>query len=47
MELVRMTGFCQIFDISGRKSEPEVENVMFDVQLMIIWGLILFINLFI
>ena len=31
-----MTGFCRFFDISGRKSEPEVENVMFDVQLMII-----------
>ena len=34
MELVViMTGFCRFFDISGRKLEPEVEHVMFEVQL--------------
>ena len=31
--VVIMTGFRQFFDISGRKSEPEVEREMFDVQL--------------
>ena len=30
--VVIMTGFRRFFDISGRRSEPEVDNVMFDVQ---------------
>ena len=28
-----MTGFPDFFVISGRKPEPEVEHVMFDIQL--------------
>ena len=31
MDLV-VTLFCRLFDIFGRRSEPEVEHVIFDVQ---------------
>ena len=31
MDLV-VTLFCRLFDISGRRSEPEVEHVIVDVQ---------------
>ena len=30
--VVIMNEFCRFFDISGLKSEPEVESMMLDVQ---------------